>query len=198
MYKNIAAIAFILFTFGILVALRFDVPASFPTTISHVYGSSTFTANQSLKRGQFIKTGKGEYLDILIGSSTHIAMDENSTIELKRLFQKDISIGFTRGRIVVNNQSSAPVEIETNQTRSILGNGDVVTFVDYDFRDLVSVIPFHGTVSFFLKDGSNKQTLTTGTTIREVPPIMFTPATLDKTKGVYAEFYAWVDSTTNK
>ncbi len=194
MYKNIAAIAFILFTFGILVTLRFDVPASFPVRVSQTHDSSTFVSNQLLKRGQFIKTGKGEYLDILIGPSVHIAMDENSTIELKRLFQKDISVGFTRGRIVVNNQSSSPVEIETNQTRSILNKSDVATLIDYDFQDLVSVIPFHGTVSFFLKDGWNKQTFTTGTTIREVPPITFTPAALDKTKGVYAAFYNWVDT----
>ena len=193
MFKKLAAIVFILITFGMLVALRFDVPASAHATISDV---SNATANhsihQQLTRGEFIKTGKGEFLDVAIGSSTHVYLDENTTVELQKLFQTDLQIGFTRGRIVVVNHSDTPIVVETNFTKSVVNKNVLVSFVNYDFQSLISIILFQGKVPFSFKDGTNARTITGGTTVREIPPVTFTSASLDLTNGVYASFYHWV------
>ncbi len=191
MLRKIASILFILTVFGVLIALRFSVPDSVSVIITDSNGSTAYQKSSVLKRGQFVKTGKGEYLAIQIGASIQLWLDENTTIELKRTYVDERSIGFTRGRIVVESTDQTPLLIETKQTQNIVQNA-VASFVNYDFRDTISVIPFEGSVESGIKKINKYFLIPKSVNIHEIPPFKIEPIEFKKDMGVYATFYDWV------
>jgi ferric-dicitrate binding protein FerR (iron transport regulator) len=192
MLQKITTSLFFIAVAGLLVWQRFDVPEPLPVEIVRVQGSTVHEEGKRFRRGEFIKTEKGEFLELQIGSSIRLLMDEQTTIELKRLFEDDRKIGFTRGRLLIESNDKRPTTIDTHATRSEIKNGSA-TFVNYDFQNLVSVIPLGGSVALTIKNQNKTQTITAPTNILEFPEIKISLTTFDPTKEPSVKFYTWVD-----
>lgn len=170
------AILFWFCVIGLLFGLRLNSQPQDIVSVTRVKGSLSYAEQQKLKRGQIIQTNQNEFVKINIGDSISIALDENSTIDLKKIFKTDHAIGFTRGRILVEIQNQTSLNIETLETRNFMEKG-IVEFENDNTRRLISIIPTdETTIKFQLKNGVESREITTGTTVREIPPITFTKA----------------------
>ncbi len=190
--STFAAGLFFVSVMALLIAMRFVTPTTVETKII-ASSSPTFTQNgQTLRRGEIIKTSKGEYLALMIGPSIRIGMDENTTIELTRIFEDERLIHFTRGRIMIESLDKTPLLVETNHTQSLIQNG-TASMVNYDFLENISLIPFTGSIVMNFKKTQEYQLIPVPVNIHEVEPVSITPIEFKKDEGAYKAFYAWYE-----
>ncbi len=184
---------------GLLVGYRFSLPPELPVRIAAGSGQDAgYGFGEGLRRGSVIETADG-FLKVTIGvepenlddAQTILWLAPNTRIELHRLYEDEMVIRFTKGRIVVTNQGVFPLRIETNHTSHLVLD-DVVTFVNYDFLQTIHVIPLSGAVQVNV-DATGESLLTPiPLSIHETDPVTFEKLGVNLSAGDSAAFYEWV------
>ncbi len=174
---------------GLLIAQRFSLPPSMSTQITAVYEESNYHTGETLKRGQSIVTPGSGYLALAIGENIQIFMAANTEIVLERLYEDEMTVHLTKGRILVDAQGDVPLTIKTNFTEHLLVQ-DVASFVNYDFLETVHVIPIKGSVQVNMPSGENLLT-PVPLSIHETEPVAFEKLEVNLAAGDAAEFYEW-------
>ncbi|MCR4314617.1 MAG: hypothetical protein NUV84_05230, partial [Candidatus Uhrbacteria bacterium] len=94
---------------GLLIAQRFSLPPELPVRIAAGNGEEAgYGFGEELRRGSVIETGDG-YLKVTIGvelenldqAQTILWLAPNTRIELQRLYEDEVTIRFTRGRLLI-------------------------------------------------------------------------------------------------
>lgn len=190
---------------GLLIVQRFSLPPELPVRIAAGSGENTgYGLGERLRRGSVIETDNG-YLKITIGveseqidqAQTILWLAPNTRIELDRLYENELTIRFTRGRMVVSNQADTPLKIKTNYTIQLVYQ-DLATFVNYDFLETIHVIPLSGSVQVSV-DSTGEQLLTpVPLSIRETEPVTFEKLEVNLAAGDAANFYQWTGVLTQE
>lgn len=194
MIPKVAIAVFFVAVFGLLIARRFDVPASEEVLVI-ASQNSDLGVGEKLRRGETIETQADEFVAIKIGSDLTVGIDERSRVELDRAFVDERTLKFSRGRIVVNSTSQTPVFVETNKTVNTLENGKAI-FVNYDFEQMVTIAPVTGSVQTHIKGAKDYLLIPVPLNIKETSPVSFSKTTVDPTQGPSAGFHAWFESLT--
>lgn len=184
-----------IFLFIIVMALLItqrivSIPEQFRVYIQDAKGTTSYLQSDELQRGQIIET-KNDFLFLEISEDINLWMSENTTIELTRLFEDELILTFTRGRIVISNQSNTPLTLKTNHTSHIV-HQDVASFVNYDFLETIHVIPLTGAVQVHIPSTGEQMLTPVGLSIHETDPVSFEPLKIDLEASDAAEFYQWV------
>ncbi|KKW31410.1 MAG: hypothetical protein UY76_C0058G0003 [Candidatus Uhrbacteria bacterium GW2011_GWA2_52_8d] len=197
MYVRILTGILFLAIMGLLIAQRFSLPSELPVRIAAGSGEDAgYGFGEELRRGSVVETGNG-FLKLTIGvegekndqAETILWLAPNTRIELHRLYQDELTIRFTKGRLVVSNQAEVPLKIETNHTTHLV-HGDVASFVNYDFLETVHVIPIKGSVQVNMPSGENLLT-PVPLSIHETEPVTFEKLEVNLSAGDSEEFYLW-------
>lgn len=198
MLTRILTVILFLSIMGLLIAQRFSLPPELPVRIAAGSGEEAgYGFGEGLRRGSVIETGDG-YLKVTIGveseqidqAQTILWLAPNTRIELQRLYEDELTIRFTRGRLLVDNHADVPLRLETNHTSSLV-HGDIATFVNYDFLETVHVIPLSGSVQVSV-DSTAEQLLTpVPLSIHETDPVTFEKLEVNLAAGDSADFYQW-------
>src|SRR3989338_3312328 len=109
------------------------------------------SVGEKVKRGQTIETEDDEYVAVRIGNDVQVFLDERSRLTIHRVFVDEMTIIFTRGRIVLENRGGIPVLVETHKTENVVEKGSA-TFINYDFQQLVTIAPMQGSVQTRIKN----------------------------------------------
>ena len=182
---------------GLLIAQRFSLPPELPVRIVAGSGEDAgYGFGEELRRGSVVETGDG-FLQLTIGvelenlnqAKTILWLAPHTRVELHRLYQDELTIRFTKGRLVVSNQAEVPLKIETNHTTHLV-HGDVASFVNYDFLETVHVIPIKGSVQVNMPSGENLLT-PVPLSIHETEPVTFEKLEVNLAAGDSEEFYEW-------
>lgn len=190
---------------GLLVVQRFSMPPELPVRIAAGSGEDAgYGFGEGLRRGSVIETGNG-YLKVTIGveseqldqAQTILWLAPQTRIELDRLYEDELTIRFTRGRLLVDNHADVPLRLETNHTTSLV-HGDIATFVNYDFLETIHVIPLSGSVQVSV-DSTAEQLLTpVPLSIHETEPVTFEKLKVNLAAGDAADFYRWTGILTEE
>lgn len=190
MLSRILTAVLFLTIMGFLVAQRFlSTPPEVLVLVVDVKGASELAVGDELLRGEIIETGSG-YLKLSIDNVTSLWLASDTRIELHRLFQDELVIRFTKGRIVVDHNNETPLKIETNHTTHLV-HGDLATFVNYDFLETIHVIPLTGSVQVNIKSTGENLLTPIPLSIHETEPVSFERLEVNLVAGDSADFYRW-------
>ena len=190
MLNRILTAVLFLAIMGLLIAQRFlEMPAEMIVTVADVQGISTIAVGDELRRGQVIETDD-KFLKLAIADKTFLWLAPNTRIVLHRLFQDELTIRFTKGRIVVDNQAEVPLRLETNFTSNLV-QGDLATFVNYDFLETIHVIPISGSVQVSVGETGEQLVTPSPLSIHETDPVTFEKLEVNLAAGDSADFYSW-------
>jgi hypothetical protein len=154
-----------------------------------VSGSETF--GNEIRRGEIIDTNESRLL--LQINNTILALDERTTVEFVAMADEEIVLRFTRGRIYAHRPDAKnPLRVVTNYHESIMNSG-IASFVNYDFREIVSVIPIEGEVNVYTELDDKIETIGSPVDIHETEPVERTEFEFNKNSTSAVEFYSWVD-----
>lgn len=202
MRRNTLAILFILSVFGLLVLNRFDFSQKVVAKVSRDTGS-TYSIGHEFKRGEMIRTAKGEFVELIIGYLIVIQLDENTNLQLKSLSKNNIRVGFGHGRMLVSATDGGVITIDTPTAQHTLETSGKLSssredlakasFIGYDFKRLTSVIPIVNTIHTTIPLLDRSFDTTTPITIHDVNPPTVEPITFDIEKDSRAEFYRWTN-----
>ena len=107
-----------------------------------VFATSDQNIDHQLNRGEIVQTGDDEYLILNIGGLAHIGLAERTDIELDRLFDDELEITITRGRIVVELlDPDTTIRINTNETETQLLEGRI-SLINFDFLETINISPW--------------------------------------------------------
>ena len=149
-------------------------------------------AGEVLLRGETLRTEAGGRVLLYAGDQrAYLALDERTDVRLESLSDRGAVIKLGRGRIVTLS-TRLPFTVSTNHTEHSFKDGRV-SFVNYDFRSDVSVLPLSVVPVVSRLDGGRTWSTVDPMDIHEVPPISFTQTTFDPDKSVAASFYAWAN-----
>jgi len=185
---------------GLLTAQRFlATPEQLPVRVAAGAGEDAgYGFGENLRRGSTVETGDG-FLKLTIGvelekldqAKTILWLAPHTRIELERLFGDELRIVFTKGRLVVDNQSEIPLRLKTNHTSHVVFD-DVASFVNYDFLETIHVIPLSGSIQVGI-DATEEQLLTpVPLSIHETDPVTYETLEVNLAAGDSADFYKWV------
>lgn len=165
---------------ALLIMQRFSLPAEVD-----VFDAST---GETYQRGEMIKT-IDDYLAIKIGQNT-VYLGKNTHLELDRVYENELVITMTKGRILVDATGSIPLVVKTNQTEYLLHKG-VASLINYDWLETIHVIPVSGSVQTAIR-GTGESLLTPlPLSIHETDPIAYEMIEVNLSTGPGAEFYEW-------
>jgi len=191
---TILAILFATIIFGLLIVNRTQIKPQLVAAVMRDYlpnGTTTYQQNTEFKNGESIHTQKGEFLEIYIGPSVIIALDENTNLELKSLLENDLQVKFGHGRILLsvdNDGTSIQVNTPTAQNRL---TDAITTFIGYDFDQFTRVAPIEGSVQTIVPLLHKTIEITAPTDITSKNPPSLKPAPFDLTSDPRAAFYEW-------
>ncbi|MBI4438082.1 FecR domain-containing protein [Candidatus Uhrbacteria bacterium] len=191
---RLLTIALFLLVMSLLVLERFSGPPTFPVTVVRVDQESNYHTGESLTRGEIVTTAEG-YLEITIGEDTRIFLSKNTQIELQRLFEDEVVIKLTKGRIVVDTQADTPVRIRTNRTQHLVHKSSA-SFVNYDFLQTVHVFPLTDTVQTTIGDENLITPLPLA--IYETEPLRYEAITMNLAASDAKDFYVWAGVLTDE
>lgn len=141
-------------------------------------------------RGEAIETTDSPTL-LAIGKDTLVALDVNTTITLNTLKEEQIVIRFPRGRIYIDREEAlGTFHVRTNYHESVFSMGRA-SFVNYDFREIVSVIPINTNIQTFTELNETTVDTQIPIDIHETEPVERTNFDFLIDQGTGAEFYAW-------
>jgi hypothetical protein len=195
MSTKVLTVAVIFTVLGLLALQRFSMPAELPVLISaatidnHPYGLYQH-------RGATIQTDD-YFLKVSIGNKqeprealTHLWLSKNTTITLERLYDDELVIRLTRGRIVASTQAQYPLTIKTNATTHLIHKG-VASFINYDFLGTVHVVPIEGSVQTTIAETGENLLTPVPFSIHETDPVSYSRLEVNLTAGDSREFYEW-------
>lgn len=205
MLTRILTITLFLGIMSLLIAQRFSLPPELPVRIAAGSGEDPgYGFGEDLRRGSVIQTGDG-YLQVTIGvelenldqAQTILWLAPNTHIELQRLYEDELTIRFTRGRLLIDNHADIPLRLETHFTSHFVLD-DIATFVNYDFLETIHVIPLSGSVQVRI-DSTGEQLLTpVPISIHETDPVTLAKLDVNLDAGDAADFYRWTGHVTRE
>jgi len=155
----------------------------------------TYAENHVFRRGETVRTGKGEFVELLIGESVRVNLDELTNLKLESLSKQNVRIGFGHGRILVNVNNGGNLEVDTpTAEHRVTGRA---SFIGYDFKHQTSVIPL-----FLESTGSIQTTIpllnqtfevTGPITITDVNPPVVVETKFNEKTDPRKEFYLWAE-----
>ena len=167
-------------TVALLILQRFSMPPEFP-----VIDAST---GETFSRGEIITTDD-DYFALTIGEN-NIYLAENTVLELDRVYEDELVVTLTKGRLLISAQGDTPFVIETNHTDHLVHKG-TASFINYDWLETIHVIPLDGSVQTTIR-GTNEFLLTpTPISIHETAPVTYEPLKVSLDAGASAPFYTW-------
>ena len=148
-------------------------------------GADVVGSDERFRSGEWIMTGTNERVKITIGTNNQIALDQNTDLALVKTIDEETIVHLRRGRIY----ATGALTINTNFTSTTVTEG-AVSIVNYDFREIVSIVPIGTSADIVVENG---ETFTTEkpVDIHETSPVSVTEASFDPTSGAAADFYAW-------
>ena len=158
-------------------------------SIDHNGTKRPLTIASKIARGEIVTTNAGSYVELGFGSS-HVALDERSTLTIIENDQDGLALNLDSGRLLATADSS--LKIKTGQTESVVGNG-LVSIINYDFLWRADVWPINTTVTITSPADGTFAT-STGVQVATDDSIKSLPVVEDFTHGPSAAFYAWTDS----
>lgn len=195
MRKNILAIAFILCVFGLLVLNRVYVGPQGEVRVARDTGTS-YSIGQTFLRGETVRTGQGEFLEIAFGDSVRISLDENSNLHLKSFSTNALRVGFGHGRILVVSEDRSEIEVDTPTAKNKLESFQEearATFIGYDFKKMTSVIPLAGLIKTTIPLLNQTFEVASPITIHDVNPPTVEEIVFDEKSDARKEFYVWAE-----
>lgn len=145
-----------------------------------------------IRRGEVIKTDNGKVM-IKIGNETLLALDERTDITIDKIKDQEIVVRFPRGRILVEHNAPGSFRVITNYHESLLQVG-TASFVNYDFRETVSVIPIDTSVQVYTEhDGAIAETQVP-IDVHETQPVERANFVFKIDEGTGADFYTWANA----
>lgn len=191
MKKRLIITLGLVFGLALLLHTLSSVSPSEPLVI--VRGQDISNEKNMLLRGETFLTGPDEYAHLKTTSQDRsIALDENTTIELQQSDKDSFRIKLIRGRIIVDNHfDNITTEVVTNFTKHTMRSGGAVSFVNYDFLEMVSVFPLDGSVESIATKTNKLYHPEPGINIHETEPVEVTETALDYSNPTIAGFYSW-------
>lgn len=148
-------------------------------------GAIVVGSGEKIERGEWIMTGAAERIKITIGTTTEIALDQNTDLVLVDTDEDNPVVHLRRGRIY----ASGPLTVNTNFTSTQIANG-AVSVVNYDFRETVSIAPVE-TVAMISIDTDQSFQTEKPVDIHETSPVSVIETMFDPSSGAAADFYSW-------
>lgn len=183
---------------GLLVAQRFaDTTRSLDVEVREFEGEVTEKRGEHVeglsgapKRGSVIATGEDARVLFTI-DGTHIALDENTVLEFRLLTDERIELYVPTGRVAVNSQNvdERAVSVSSAHVDAITVRGSL-SFVNYNFDQRLSIIPFTGVVGILVND-SEGYIIKTPIDILDTEPYTVTDTTFTVDGSVAEDFYRW-------
>lgn len=195
MLKRIIPVAFILGITILLVWQRFDTE---PEVNAFVIASTSnnYEVGDRLRRGQTVYTQSNEYVAFSLDKAT-IGLSENTSIELKRLFETERILFFSRGRMVVDNPVNAPVFVDTLKTQNTITKAKT-SLINFDFLQTVHLIPLEGSIQTTLIGTNEYLILPVPVSVNESNTPSFDPIDFNPDKNAASNFYTWFDTIKNR
>lgn len=145
------------------------------------------------QRGETITTDELPQA-ISFGDFAQIALDARTDVRIERLTPDSAHLTLLRGRIVIATTPRAKeVAVKTTLSTSTLGPSSRGSFVNYDFQELVSVIPLGSTIRIETKDDRRITTIPLNINEGRNPPT-FDPFVFDPSKDHLRLFYEFANS----
>ena len=128
MLTKILTVFLFLGIIGLLIVQRFSLPPELPVRIAAGSGEdSGYGFGEGLRRGSIVETADG-FLKVTIGvefenldqAKTILWLAPNTRIQLDRLYEDELTIRFTRGRLLIDNHAQVPLRLETNFTSHLV------------------------------------------------------------------------------
>lgn len=190
MLTRILTVLLVAVIMGLLISQRiFALPPEVVVVISRVEGETDYAIGQELSRGEMIETADA-FLKMEIGPATTLWLATDTQIELHRLYEDELVIRLTKGRLIVDTKADVPVAIETNHTFHRV-HQDSATFVNYDFLETIHVIPLTGAVQTYIETTGEHVLTPAPISIHETSPVTYAPLEANLQAGNSAEFYLW-------
>jgi hypothetical protein len=172
---------------SLLVLQRFSSSPELTVTVAAVNEESNYHTGETLRRGEIVTTPNG-FLDLTIGEDTHVYLAAQTQLELHRIFEDEVVLKLTKGRIVVSTDAELPVIVKTNATTHLI-HQSVASFVNYDFLETVHVIPLNGSVQVTI--GEEYLLTPVPLSIHETNPVSYETLEVNLTAGDAKTFYEW-------
>ncbi len=187
---------------GLLTLQRFLTPPELSVSIAGADGKNLYGFGENFRRGSTIKTADG-FLEIAIGNAqepreipTRVWLSKNTTITLDRLYENNLIIRLTRGRIVAQTHAKFPLRIKTNKTELLLHDG-TASFVNFDFLQTLQVIPIDGIVQTTIVGKNESMVSPIPLSIHEVDQVEYATLQVNLAQSEAKEFYAWTGVLTS-
>ncbi|MFH1405343.1 MAG: FecR domain-containing protein [Patescibacteria group bacterium] len=144
-----------------------------------------------IKRGQILQTNEKTVALVKLTDQTFLGLSSNTDVEFTSLLNDKIEIFLKRGRIMITNKSDqVEFVVNTSFTQNSFYRG-LVSFVNYDFKDEISVIPFGTEVSTFLEKTKLQMKSSDSINIHESEPVEYNVFFFDPESSSEVDFYQW-------
>lgn len=153
--------------------------------------------NDRIYRGETVMTAPGSFAQITISDFSHIVtvgMDERTTLTVDTLAVAKPELFLHGGRIETFMDGTVDgLNVRTNFTRSKLGKGRA-SFVNYDFKETVGIVPIVGTVTTTATKTDDTRTTATAIGIHETDPVAFDEIGFNRDAESVRPFYDWIET----
>lgn len=144
----------------------------------------------TIKRGETLKTPANTRAFVEI-NDVQLFMDQRTDVVFERLFEDQIRLSVTRGRIVLYHRDTPnDVTVETNYLSTKMPQDGALTLINYNFDETVNIVPFKNTPLDTTHRNGTTHTYNTAVSIQEIP--MTVSETRFNPNGDAKSFYEWV------
>lgn len=148
-------------------------------------------------RGETIVTEPGTFAQLTISNFSHIltvGLDERTSITIDAATPDRVDLYLHSGRIeTFDDGTIGTVGVRTNFVRTESGHGRA-SFVNYDFKETVGVIPIVGTVDVTTTKNDETQTISSPIEIHETEPVTSVATAFDPAGSAARNFYTWIET----
>jgi len=148
---------------------------------------------EKLVRGEIIETVASEKTLLKIGDR-YIAIDERTRLELTSLTKDEVVLTLYKGRILIASDIQAKTRIQTPRHSEATFLNGTASFVNYDFLETFSVLPFDATLSIIPNIGEGFLS-STPVDIHETEPFSVEDITFSISGSASEGFYAWASES---
>lgn len=166
-----------------------------PSEHFEIISSENSGLTDSVQRGQVVQTGSGERLLLDMNGLT-LAIDERTDVEFQMIQSGQVELYLTRGRVYIDNlNTEIGITVYSDYIRSDLIGQGRATIINYDFKDVVSLIPLEGKLIYSL-DGK-LVTVPAPVDVLEIAPFSETPFEFSIPGSAAEKFYEWISELTD-
>jgi hypothetical protein len=152
--------------------------------------ATSATAGARVPRGATLRTDAASRA-VLALPGLKLYLDERTDARVESSLDGETVVRVLQGRLVA--ETDHRLLLTTPHSAAILESG-ALSYVNYNFRQTVGVMPIGSTVEIASEQESVKTT--DAWELHETPPIEMTPIAFDPHAGAAQEFYDWVAERT--